>query len=105
MLLSDQNDADAAKTSLDATLHHWKDGKPICCRNWIEQIIDEVKPLANELNILDLLAPIYSVLDNGNQSMKWLASYRKGQSIQELLRESIVQMEQEEVSSFSSEAI
>ncbi len=94
--LCDQNDAESARNSLDATLLHWRDGKTICCRDWIEQLLEDVKPLASELKMLHMLEPIFSVLENGNQSMKWLGAYSQGQSMDDLLKESIVQMQEKE---------
>ena len=46
--------------------------------------------------MLELLQPIESVLNNGNQSMIWLDSYSKGVSIQSLLQKGIREMELEE---------
>ena len=34
-LLADENDLIAAKSSLDANLSHWENGKQINCRDWI----------------------------------------------------------------------
>ena len=95
-LLSDQNDCNAAKSSLDANLTHWRHGKKIKCRDWIKEILLDVTPLAKELDMLELIQPIESVLINGNQSMRWLDSYSKGVSIQSLLQQGINEMEQEE---------
>ena len=95
--LSDENDLNAAKSSLDADLIHWRNGKKIKCRNWIKEVLLDVKPLAKELDMLELLQPIESVLINGNQSMIWLDSYAKGVSIQSLLQNGISEMEREEI--------
>ena len=73
-LLSDNNDLNAAKSSLDANLFHWKNGTQIKCRDWIKELLLDVTPLAKELNMFELLQPIDSVLINGNQSMIWLDS-------------------------------
>ena len=94
--MSDENDLNAAKFSLDANLSHWKNGKQIKCRDWIKELILEVTPLAKELDMFDLLKPIESILINGNQSMIWLDSYSKGISIQSLLQKGITEMEREE---------
>jgi len=94
--LADENDLIAAKSSLDANLFHWKNGKQIKCRDWIKELLLDVTPLAKELDMFALLQPIESVLTNGNQSMKWLNSYSKGVSIQSLLQKGISEMEQEE---------
>ena len=94
--LSDENDLNVAKSSLDANLSHWRNGKKIKCRDWIKEVLLDVTPLAKELHMLELLQPIESVLKNGNQSMIWLDSYSKGASIQSLLQRGISEMEREE---------
>tara|TARA_B100000214_G_scaffold39587_1_gene24809 strand:+ start:13 stop:1155 length:1143 start_codon:yes stop_codon:yes gene_type:complete len=95
-LLADENDLIAAKSSLDANLSHWKNGKQINCRDWIRELLLDVTPLARELDMVELLQPIESVLTKGNQSMIWLNSYAKGVSIQSLLQNGISEMEREE---------
>lgn len=95
-LLADENDLLVAKLSLDANLSHWKNGKQIKCRDWIKELILDVTPLAKELDMLELLQPIESVLTNGNQSMRWLDSYSNGVSIQALLQHGMGEMEREE---------
>ena len=95
-LLADQNDLISAKSSLDADLSHWKNGKKINCRDWIKELLLDVTPLAKELDMFELLQPIESVLIKGNQSMIWLNSYSKGVSIQSLLKQGIGEMEREE---------
>ena len=102
--LSDMNDSKAAKYSLDATLRHWTNGKEISCRDWVYQLLEQVRPLASEFNMVHLLRPIELVLDNGNQAMKWLNKYSKGLSIQEILNQSILAMEDEE-NNFSQEEV
>ena len=96
VLLANENDLIAAKSSLDANLSHWRNGKQIKCRDWIKELLLEVTPLAKEFHMLELLQPIESVLNNGNQSMIWLESFSKGVSIQSLLQKGISEMEQEE---------
>ncbi len=95
-LLADDNDLIAAKSSLDANLSHWGSGRQINCRDWINELLLDVTPMAKELDMFELLQPIKSVLLNGNQSMIWLNSYSKGVSIQSLLQKGISEMEREE---------
>ena len=96
-LLADENDLNAAQSSLDANLYHWRDGKPIKCRDWIKELLSDVSPLAKELDMVKLLQPLESVLTNGNQSMKWLNKYSSGVSIKSLLKQGICEMEKEEI--------
>ena len=39
-----------------------------------------------------LLNPIYNVLEEGNQSMKWINQYEKGLSIEQIMKISIEDM-------------
>ncbi len=93
--LCDMNEVAVAKNSLDALLHHW-DGRVISCRDWISELLEDVRPLAIELDILEVLAAIQEVLDNGNQSMKWLKAFHAGTSVPMLLSDSIKAMQIEE---------
>ena len=95
--LADKNDLNAAQSSLDANLYHWRDGKQIKCRDWIKELLSDVSPLAKELDMFKLLQPLESVLINGNQSMKWLNKYSNGVSIKSLLKQGICEMEKEEI--------
>ncbi len=101
--LSDKNDMAAAQNSLDASLHRWIDGKPILCRDWIVNLLDELTPLAKDLEIAHLLDPIDFVLQHGNQSMKWLKSYSLGHTVDEIVQKSILEMEVEEISTAKAE--
>ena len=94
--LCDMNEVEVAKNSLDATLHHWMDGRMISCRDWISELLEDVRPLAIDLDILEVLTAIQEVLDNGNQSMKWLKSFKAGTSVPMLLSDSIKAMKIEE---------
>ena len=94
--LCDMNEVAAAKNSLDATLHHWMDGRMISCRDWISELLEDVRPVAIDLDLLEVLTAIQEVLDNGNQSMKWLKSFKAGTSIPMLLSDSIKAMKIEE---------
>ena len=94
--LCDMNEVAAAKNSLDATLHHWMDGRMISCRDWISELLEDVRPVAIDLDILEVLTAIQEVLDNGNQSMKWLKSFKAGSSVPMLLSDSIKAMKIEE---------
>ena len=103
--LSTENDSAAAKGSLNATLFNWMDGNPITSKDWLEQLLEDVKPMAIELNMTKTLKPINEVLDQGNQSMKWIDQYKKGKSINTIIQEGIHNMEQEEVMTIKPQAI
>ncbi len=94
--LSHANDIAAARNSLDATLHHWRDGRPLLCRAWIAMLLDELMPLARDLNLMDQLVPLQAVLKHGNQAMQWLQSVNEGQSVESVFQAGIAAMAAEE---------
>ena len=95
--LSDANDAAVAHASLDAELHHWKDGQSILCRDWIQSLIDDVTPLAAQLNLESVLTPLHAVLKRGNQAMRWSAAHSNGEDISQLLQAAIEEMKEQEL--------
>ena len=94
--LADANDRAAARSSLDASLTHWRDGAPVIARDWLREQLAELAPLAAERHLAPVLAPLETVLDNGNQAMRWLAGQGTGLSIRELLSREIQAMADQE---------
>jgi predicted glutamate--cysteine ligase len=94
--LADGNDRAAAGASLEATLQHWRDGAAVPARDWLNGELEELAPLAAELGLTTVLAPLENVLVNGNQAMRWLAGQRAGLSIGELLSREIQAMADQE---------
>ena len=70
----------------------WQDGKKIICREWIHNLLSDLSSTAEKFNMKHLLEPIYKVLHEGNQSMKWVNQYENGLSIEEIMRISIKDM-------------
>tara|TARA_Y100001968_G_scaffold323538_1_gene361380 strand:- start:2645 stop:3781 length:1137 start_codon:yes stop_codon:yes gene_type:complete len=95
--LSNMNDLEAAKFSLNATLSHWIDGREIQCRDWILELLESVAPLASDMGLTHILEPISTVLSDGNQAMQWLKGYSNGSSINELIQASIHDLHTEEI--------
>lgn len=94
--LAEINDAAAAESSLEATLLHWRDGHKLCCKDWILEQIDAVKPLAVEYNLVSVLAPLNNLLEHGNQAMRWRKDHLTGSSISALLQSSSAEMVHQE---------
>ena len=94
--LSDANDAAAAHQSLDATLHRWQDGSSVTCRAWLEELLDQISPLAQQHNLLSQLRPIDDLLRNGNQAMRWIHAVEAGTSISALLQQGSLTMSDQE---------
>lgn len=94
--LADANDRAAARSSLEATLHHWRDGAAVSAQDWLRAELAALAPLAVELGLVTVLAPLHTVLDHGNQAMRWLAGHRAGLSISTLLSQEIQAMANQE---------
>jgi len=90
--ICDQNEINAAKDSLDAELINWQDGKKIICREWIQDLLSDLSFTAEKFNMKHLLEPIHRVLEEGNQSMKWINQYKKGLSIEQIMKLTIDDM-------------
>jgi predicted glutamate--cysteine ligase len=94
--LADANDRAAARSSLDATVMHWRNGAPIQARDWLAQELADLAPLAEELGLTRVLVPLQGVLDQGNQAMSWLAGHQAGLSIPTLLNQTVEAMASQE---------
>ena len=84
--LADANDAAAAHASLEAPLRRWEDGRPVACREWIQEWLDQISPLAQQHNLQNQLRPLVDLLESGNQAMRWLKAVEAGTSISDLLK-------------------
>ena len=94
--ICDQNEIHTAKNSLNAKLTNWKNGKKVICKEWIRDLLDELSFTAEKFNMRHLLKPIYKVLEEGNQSMKWIQQFENGSSIEEIMKCAIEDMERYE---------
>ena len=90
--ICDQNEKNAARDSLNAELICWQDGKKIICREWIQNLLLDLSSTAEKFNMTHLLQPIYKVLEEGNQSMKWINQYKQGLSIEQIMKITIDDM-------------
>ncbi|MDP4708045.1 MAG: putative glutamate--cysteine ligase, partial [Cyanobium sp. MAG_237] len=63
---------------------------------WLAQELADLAPLAEELGLTRVLAPLQGVLDQGNQAMSWLAGHQAGLSIPTLLNQTVEAMASQE---------
>ena len=94
--LADANDAAAARASFDASLHRWQDGATVTCRDWIQELLDQITPLAERHNLISQLRPLDELLRNGNQAIRWLKAVEAGTSISSLLQQGSLAMSHQE---------
>ncbi|MBW4690505.1 MAG: glutamate--cysteine ligase [Lyngbya sp. HA4199-MV5] len=88
-VLADANETAAAHHSLNATLQHWKDGSPIVAKEWIEQLYQDVWPIAKREGFSCFLLPLKKILREGNEAQQWLKLYEQGLAIQPIMQQAI----------------
>ena len=94
--LADANDQQAALSSLEATLHHWRDGRPLQARQWISDQLNELQSWGQGHSAHAWLSPLEGLLERGNTAMRWVQRHRNGESISTILQTEIAAMEREE---------
>ncbi len=95
--ITKHNEQAVSKDSLEAELYHWQDGRKIKAKDWLEELLPELFPVAKRNGFSCFLSPSYKILEQGNQAQQWLELYNKGMSIQEIISQSIKSTYQEEV--------
>ncbi|MEY2830926.1 MAG: hypothetical protein RLZZ574_184, partial [Cyanobacteriota bacterium] len=96
MTLTDENEVLAARSSLNAELRHWQDGRRILARDWIAEIYDEVYPLAKKRGFSCFLSPLQKILRQGNTAQQWLKLYDQGISPVEIIQQDIQNIARQE---------
>lgn len=87
--MTDANEMAAAASSLDATLHHWKDGQPVLARDWIQALYAEVEPIAKAQGFSCFLLPLKKILREGNEAQQWLKLHAQGLDSRTILMQAI----------------
>lgn len=96
VILTDANEAAAARSSLDATLHHWQDGRAIAAKDWITDLAEAVRPKAKQNGFGCFLQPLQKLLREGNSAERWLADYAVKGNVQQVIIDAIVDLQQQE---------
>lgn len=97
-ILADQNDKLVAQSGLDATLCHWRTGESIRARQWFEEELAAMAPLAQKLALGPTLEPLKAVLRLGSESIRWLERHRAGEPIDRILATEAMAMEARDAS-------
>lgn len=91
------NEAAVARSSLDAILRHWQDGREILARDWIQELYRELWPVAKAKGFSCFLSPLQKILREGNQAQRWLGQVEAGRSPQAVIQDAIEAVAQQEV--------
>jgi predicted glutamate--cysteine ligase len=94
--LTDANEIAASGQSLDAELRHWQDGRTILARDWIEEIYQEVWPIAKKRGFSCFLSPLKKILREGNTAQQWLKLHENGLDSRSIILQGIQGMAHQE---------
>ncbi|MDJ1175571.1 glutamate--cysteine ligase [Roseofilum capinflatum] len=94
--LTTTNEEAVAQSSLDASLTHWQDGRSILAREWIEELYDQVWPVAKQKGFSCFLSPVKKILRQGNESLRWLQDYQRYGNLEQVMQQAIAHTEREE---------
>lgn len=97
IVLTNANEVAVACQSLEAELRHWEDGRSILARDWIEEIYQEVWPIARKKGFGFFMSPIQKILREGNEAQLWLKLYKQGLDSRSVIIQAIKNMAQQEI--------
>ncbi|WP_373547772.1 glutamate--cysteine ligase [Chamaesiphon sp.] len=95
--LADENEMLVAKSSLDATLRHWQDGRSITAHDWSEELYGEVYGFAKQRGFACFLSPVKKILREGNTAQQWLRMFDREPDAKAIVIDAIDRVEQQEI--------
>jgi predicted glutamate--cysteine ligase len=97
MEINDFNNTAVMTGSLDAAVRHWRDGRKMAVRDWLEEFYAQAQLAARQRGFCSYLSPIRDILATGNTAQHWLAQHEQGVSVRDILRRAIIEMAEAEV--------
>jgi predicted glutamate--cysteine ligase len=94
--IADANESAVAKASLEATIRHWYDGRPLTAKQWIRDLYETLWPVAHQRGFSCFLTPIVHILEHGNEAQRWLQLHQKGHSVAEIIPRAIQEAEEQD---------
>lgn len=91
--MADANELAAAHLSLDAELRHWRNGRKLLAREWIEELLDETAAIAKTYGFGCFLQPIRKILREGNEAQRWLKQLDQGLTSHQVIVQAIRETE------------
>ncbi|MDJ0618190.1 MAG: glutamate--cysteine ligase [Calothrix sp. MO_192.B10] len=95
--ITNANEAAVAYQSLEAELKHWEDGRKILARDWIEEIYQQVLPIAYKKGFSFFMLFIQKILQEGNEAQSWLKLHEQGFDSRSIVMQAIQDMAQQEI--------
>jgi len=81
----DENEDLTAQDSFGSLVWDWRTGSEVLMSEWIESYLTEASdsPLAADLR--HAFSPLYAVLEEGNEAMRWLDRYEQGMDVAQVV--------------------
>lgn len=93
MAINDENNIAVMTNSLEADVRHWRDGRRMPVRQWLESYIADATKTAQARGFAGDLEPINGILTHGNPAMRWMAHYDRGVAVSTIIQQAIKEME------------
>ncbi|MCJ2544273.1 glutamate--cysteine ligase [Thermostichus vulcanus] len=90
--LCDQNEQAAARHSLHATLIDWQKGRERVAQEWIEELLTEAWRIGQPQGFGCFLAPLQTLLKQGNEAQRWLQQVNQGSSPAQVYQQAIQEL-------------
>ncbi|MEN9202035.1 MAG: glutamate--cysteine ligase [Thermostichus sp. DG_1_6_bins_120] len=94
--LCDHNEQAAAHNSLQATLIDWQTGRERVAQEWIEQLLTEAWRIGQPQGFGCFLAPLQTLLKQGNEAQRWLQQVNRGSSPAQVYQQAIQELAYQE---------
>jgi predicted glutamate--cysteine ligase len=88
------NEAAAARASLDAELIHWRDGRSLRARDWLQELYPSVLATAQAHGFGCFLLPVQKILRDGNSAERWLRAYAASGDSVAVMQQAIAELTQ-----------
>ncbi len=96
LVITRANEMAVARDGLDALVRRWQDDQVLTARDWIDQLYQEVWPLAHQRGFSCFLSPVRRILRTGNCAGGWLDQIAQGRTPAEVMALAIREMAQGE---------
>lgn len=93
----EENEEAVALNSLNAVITDWQSGNQMTAAEWIQSQLSGLKETAKNVGFEKWLEPVDKILEEGNVAQQWLRRHDAGESIRDIIKSAIVEIEKSEI--------
>ncbi|MFS8925361.1 glutamate--cysteine ligase, partial [Synechococcus sp. B60.1] len=94
--LCEANEQAAARESLQARLIDWRTGRECLAQEWIEELLTEAWRLGQPQGLGCFLAPLQTLLQEGNEAQRWLKQVNQGSTPAQVYQRAIQELAEQD---------